>query len=213
MKARKKKTKTPSRKAGKPACDVCKHHDCSDGKDCFGARDAFLLKYREDGDLHNVARAAARVEAEHYGAATRLEEIVHFARAAGFSRLGLAFCAGFREEARIAGGLLRTFFKVTSVCCKICGVPKEELDFPKVRPGRAESICNPIAQAEFLNRAKTDLNVVMGLCVGHDALFNRHSEALVTTLVAKDRVLAHNPVGAIYCPYVQKRLKEGLFAV
>lgn len=38
----------------------------------------------------------------------------------------------------------------------------------------------------------------MGLCVGHDCLFNRHSAAPVTTLVAKDRVLANNPAGALY---------------
>ena len=28
-------------------------------------------------------------------------------------------------------------------------------------------------------------------------LFTMHSEGLVTTLVAKDRVLAHNPIGAL----------------
>jgi uncharacterized metal-binding protein len=38
----------------------------------------------------------------------------------------------------------------------------------------------------------------MGLCVGHDSLFSRHSEAPVTTLVVKDRVLGHNPVAALY---------------
>ena len=38
---------------------------------------------------------------------------------------------------------------------------------------------------------------VLGLCVGHDSLFFRHSKGLATTLVAKDRVLAHNPVGAL----------------
>jgi uncharacterized metal-binding protein len=59
-------------------------------------------------------------------------------------------------------------------------------------------MCNPIMQAEVLNQAGTDFNVVMGLCVGHDSLFYKYSEALVTTLVAKDRVLAHNPVGALY---------------
>jgi hypothetical protein len=32
---------------------------------------------------------------------------------------------------------------------------------------------------------------------GHDSLFFKHSEGLATTLVAKDRVLAHNPVGAL----------------
>ena len=38
----------------------------------------------------------------------------------------------------------------------------------------------------------------MGLCVGHDSMFYKYSEALVTTLVSKDRVLAHNTIAAIY---------------
>jgi uncharacterized metal-binding protein len=38
----------------------------------------------------------------------------------------------------------------------------------------------------------------VGLCVGHDSLFFRHSEAPVTVLVAKDRVLAHNPAAGLY---------------
>ncbi len=59
-------------------------------------------------------------------------------------------------------------------------------------------MCNPILQAKLLNKAGTDLNVVIGLCVGHDSLFYKYSEALSTTLVTKDRVLAHNPVGALY---------------
>ena len=40
--------------------------------------------------------------------------------------------------------------------------------------------------------------ILAGLCVGHDSLFFKHSEGLATTLVAKDRVLAHNPIGALH---------------
>ena len=59
-------------------------------------------------------------------------------------------------------------------------------------------MCNPILQAMILNREKTDLNVVIGLCVGHDSLFYKYSDALCTTLIAKYRALAHNPAGALY---------------
>ena len=73
---------------------------------------------------------------------------------------------------------------------------------------RSEAMCNPILQAKLLNEQKTEFNVALGLCVGHDSLFYRYSDAMVTTLVAKDRVLAHNPVGAIYCAdgYFKNRL-------
>ena len=59
-------------------------------------------------------------------------------------------------------------------------------------------MCNPVMQAKILNKEKTDMNIIMGLCVGHDSLFYKYSEALVTTLVAKDRVMGHNPVAALY---------------
>jgi len=49
-----------------------------------------------------------------------------------------------------------------------------------------------------LAEAGTGLNVAVGLCVGHDTLFFQHSAAPVTVLVAKDRVLGHNPVAALY---------------
>ena len=69
-------------------------------------------------------------------------------------------------------------------------------------------MCNPIAQAELLNSQDTQFNICLGLCVGHDSLFYQYSKALVTTLVVKDRVLAHNPAGAVYCSegYYKKKL-------
>lgn len=42
------------------------------------------------------------------------------------------------------------------------------------------------------------MNIVMGLCVGHDSLFYKYSDAIVTTLVTKDRVTGHNPAAALY---------------
>jgi len=86
------------------------------------------------------------------------------------------------------------------VACKSGGVAKEDIglaDSQKIFPGGYEPMCNPIAQAEFLNRAGCQLNVVLGLCIGHDSLFFRHADGLTTVLVAKDRVLAHNPIGAL----------------
>ncbi len=69
-------------------------------------------------------------------------------------------------------------------------------------------MCNPIGQALVLNKEKTDLNIILGLCIGHDILFTQHSAAPVTTLAVKDRVLAHNPLGALYSGYYLKKLRE-----
>ena len=41
-------------------------------------------------------------------------------------------------------------------------------------------------------------NIVIGLCVGHDTLFLRHSKVPTTVMIVKDRVLQHNPVAALY---------------
>jgi len=152
-----------------------------------------------------MARAAAIVEATGYGKWTRLEEIIEFAWRMDFKKLGLVFCSGLRAEARKVAKVLKAAgFQVESVCCKTGSKPKELLGLKeeeKVRPGTFEPMCNNIAQAKILGRIKTDLNVLMGLCVGHDSLFLKHSRAPVTILAVKDRVLAHNPLGAIYAEH------------
>jgi uncharacterized metal-binding protein len=163
--------------------------------------------------ISNIALNAARTEAAGYGVWTRLEEIMEFSRRAGFCKLGLAFCTGVREEAkRIAAVLQSNGFEVYSVICKTGSVPKEELGIieeEKVHPGSYESMCNPIGQAMLLNAAGTDLNVIVCLCVGHDTLFIKYSDAPVTVLAAKDRALAHNPLGAVYAShYFQKKLSN-----
>jgi uncharacterized metal-binding protein len=100
------------------------------------------------------------------------------------------------------------------VLCKVGSVDKTEIGIPdelKVKRGSYEAICNPILQARLLNEQKTDLNVLVGLCVGHDCLFIKHSDAPVTTLITKDRVLGHNPAAALYTSnfYYQRLLQPG----
>ena len=65
-------------------------------------------------------------------------------------------------------------------------------------PLSQSTMCNPIGQAVFLNKEKMDLNLILGLCVGHDTLFIKYSEAPVTVFATKDRVLGHNPMAALY---------------
>jgi uncharacterized metal-binding protein len=133
---------------------------------------------------------------------SRVEEIMEFAQRMGYKRLGVAYCSGVQFEASLLVPVLENrAFEVVSVACKCGSVPKEELgieDWEKVRPGRFEAMCHPIAQAEILNSYKTDLNVMMCLCVGHDSLFLRHSEAPCTVLAAKDRVFGHAPLMGLY---------------
>ena len=132
----------------------------------------------------------------------RVEEVMDFARRAGVTHVGIVYCVGFRREAGDLGAILGTNgFRVSSSCCKTGSVPKERLgirDDEKVRPGRPEMTCNPVAQAELLDGAGVELVLLLGQCVGHDSATMAHLRSPAVCLVAKDRVLAHNTVGALY---------------
>lgn len=154
-----------------------------------------------DPEVRRIVQVSAEVESEGYCKWSRVEEICVFAHKMGFTRIGIACCISFVDQAATLSRILESHgFEVASVACKHGDIDKERVgirDDQKLRPGGHESMCNPISQATLLNRAGCELNIVMGLCVGHDSLFFRHADGLVTVLVAKDRVLAHNPIGAL----------------
>lgn len=166
-----------------------------------------------DPETAAFARAASVQEAECYldrhkrplkvvPIKTRVEEIVEFAGRMGYKRLGVAFCGGVAGEASLLTGILEYHgFEVVSVMCKVGRVSKADIgitDEESISGDRNEVMCNPIAQAEVLNRAGTDFNIMIGLCVGHDSLFLKHAEAYTTVFAVKDRVLGHNPMAALY---------------
>ncbi len=169
-----------------------------------------LYKDKDDG---RVAYTAALVEKEGYGKLTRVEETILFFKKLGVSHVGLAFCGGLMEEGRILYKILtKNGFKVDSVMCKSGSIPKDFMGLDKsdyLDPSSREVMCNPIGQAEFLNNQKTQYNILLGLCVGHDSLFLKHSEANVTVLGVKDRVTCHNPIGVLY--QADKYYKKKLF--
>lgn len=169
--------------------------------------------YLGDPRLRRMAVESARTEAAGYCKATRVEEIMDFARRMGWRRLGIAHCTGLMQEAKAARDIfLAGGFEVFTVCCKAGSIDKTKIgvqDDEKVRPGQYEAMCSPVGQAALLHKAGTELNVVIGLCVGHDSLFFMHSKAPATVLVAKDRVLGHNPVAALYTSHsYYRRLTE-----
>ncbi len=85
--------------------------------------------------------------------------------------------------------------------CKAGRTPEGELGLKeehRIFQEKQESMCNPIYQAKLLNHEKTDFNILLGLCVGHDSLFFKFAEAPTTVLAVKDRVTGHNPLAAIY---------------
>lgn len=177
-------------------------------------------------EVRNFARQASIQEGECYAnrdrkpyvkfpVKPRVQEICEFAKKMGFKKLGIVFCVGLTQEARVLNQILvNQGFEVVSIMCKVGRVPKEKIgvkDSEKIQIGEFEPICNSIAQAKILNEEKTELNILLGLCVGHDSLFFKYAHAYTTVLVAKDRVLGHNPIAALYTSgsYYARMMKPG----
>ena len=144
-------------------------------------------------DQESLAMMEAAEKAYVKGS-SRLEEIRNYARKVGIKRIGIAHCVSMPKEAAAVGKFLSADFEVFSVDCKCGKITKQEL----LNLEGTGIMCNPSGQAEFLKEHKTELNLSMGLCVGHDMIFSQKSDVAVTTLVVKDRVNHHNPIEGIH---------------
>lgn len=197
--------------SGARSCSDCKILACAKGSAAYppfcptkaqaaSGGDACASSYDGDGLAAAIMGAASQVGTEAFDRRwCRVEETIAFFRAMGWRRIGIASCAGLHAEARIFARILEAKgFEPVAVCCKVGALPKSRFDAPESCCDFGAVSCNPIMQARALADAGTQANVAIGLCVGHDMLFARHSAAPLTTLVAKDRALFHNPVGALY---------------
>lgn len=169
------------------------------------------LQAYDEGSNRQIMQTAAQVEYDGYLKWCRVQETIEFAKRMNYHKIGIATCVGLIQETRIVTKILRSHgFEVFGIACKAGAIPKVDMGID----GRCSEIgvnsCNPILQAKMLNAQQTDLNIVMGLCVGHDSLFYNYSVAPATTLVVKDRVLGHNPVAALYTSqsYYKKKLEK-----
>ena len=217
----KKKKKAPA--AGCAACEretnrkICMDEKGLGSKGCPTlVREDVLNEANREYDrpqIHEFARQASRQEADCYAnrhqrpyvmqpTKTRIVEICEFAGKMNYRRLGLAFCLGLAKEAAIVADILKVRgFEVISVLCKAGRTSKDLIgitDEEKIYQGTDEAMCNPIFQAKLLNHEKTEFNILLGLCVGHDSIFFKYAEAPTTVLAVKDRVTGHNPLAAIY---------------
>jgi uncharacterized metal-binding protein len=172
------------------------------------------IKKYQQSEVYDLYKPATITEKEAYenirgttmAIRPRIKELIELGKLMDARKIGIAFCVGLRDEAgRLTDVLEAQGFTVASVMCKCGGTDKTMLGMsPEDKigdPKAFEAGCNPVLQAELLNRARTEINVIVGLCIGHDMLFNKFSKAPVTTLIVKDRLLGHNPVAALYSGY------------
>lgn len=180
--------------------------------------DTTLKHYLDDPDDQQIMAAAASTEIEGLtNGWTRIEDVINFANEMEYDKLGIATCMALISESAILTKILENKgFEVVSICCKYGSMFNENIGLddgkfkhdleiinnPQIKvmanPQTGIPLCNPVGQAFLLNGEKTELNILLGLCVGHDALFIQHSEAPVTPLIVKDRQTLHNPAAAIY---------------
>ena len=213
-----------------PKCAKCKPKLCSQGikdesllpsfcplKTSKSLIEEVKRKYKTE-EIKNFYIQAALTEKEAYDekearekgrtvpVRPRIREIAEFSKKIGAKKIGIAFCSGLSDEAARASSIIEKHgFEICSAVCCCGAVDKSELGVPPeykiIDPEKFEAGCNPLLQAELLNKAKTDINVIIGLCVGHDMLFTINSQAPVTTLIVKDRFTGHNPVISLYTKY------------
>ncbi|MFO7874925.1 MAG: DUF1847 domain-containing protein [Bacteroidales bacterium] len=189
--------------AGCVVCSSVEGRKCKRGQDFTPYVNPSKNEYTKTGN-RTILEVAARIEGDHYMEWTRLEEIINFAEQMGYTKIGIGHCIGLTNEARSLAEILGRKFTVHSICCKFSGIDKKEFDLTQIDCKRYETICNPIGQAMVLNDIQTDLNIIVGLCIGHDILFTNYSEAPVTTFIVKDRITGHNPAATVYSNYYHK---------
>jgi uncharacterized metal-binding protein len=205
------KTKGTTNCWSEPGQGPAKPQHCPTGNEEQIINDSFQ-HYLGDDDDAKLARVAAQVEGLCYQPIpgsdavnarwTRVEDTIALAKLMGYQKVGIATCVGLLDETKqLCDILTAQGLTPYSVCCKSGSIDKLELglqEAEKVRPNSFEPACNPIAQAEILNKAGADMNLIVGLCVGHDMLFSKYSQAPVSTIVVKDRVTGHNPAAVLY---------------
>ena len=121
---------------------------------------------------------------------SRLQELINFAKESGLKKIGIANCKAVQPYAEKLKELLEDAgFEVLSINCKDSGLNgrciSDEISGPS---------CDPIFQAEYLNQQGTELNINVGLCLGHGIIFAKYSIAPVTTFIVKDFNYNHNPL-------------------
>ena len=189
-----------------PQCAYCAHQKCDitpemdvSGLACMLAplegkdRDEVVNFYRY-GVPQRVMEASDAVASEcHDNGYSHVYAIIEFCKRMGFSHIGIATCTMFHNEARVLARRLKDAgFRVSSAACKTGEVHRSEVGLDASTFDGC--VCNPFRQAQLLNAAQTDLNISVGLCIGHDMLFNKLSNALVTTLFTKDYAHGHKAI-------------------
>lgn len=145
----------------------------------------------EGTDAHRLWQAFGRLIGTGGAAKSRVEHVVDFARALGEGRIGIASCLRYIEDARFLRGLLRAEgFDAPVVLCKVGGWTVRDVGVDRDTDW---IVCNPAGQALILNKLGCGVQLTLGLCMGHEMIFNKYSTGYVTNLYVKEKISEERP--------------------
>ena len=179
-------------------CIKCNTKSCRTTEPCQAQKfdaEELILTYHLRENMKIVQAAAQLVDNGRAGTLSRLQEVIEFSKSMNFQRIGIAYCYGMEIDAALVTTIFReSGFKVYPVSCTTGGFKQSIVN----ATSKIEKVsCNPLAQARQLNHESVDFTITVGLCLGHDILFNKHIKSYTSTLLIKDRVHNHNPIDAI----------------
>ncbi len=179
-------------------CLVCRTKSCRSNQSCGGEKFSagqILEKYHGEDTAPVIQGAASLVDGGRAGGLSRIEELLEFAASMKYAKVGLAYCYGMEA---MAEGIRNLFLERSIPCIGIsctCGaMSQREVNTESMLTGVS---CNPLSQAAQMKAEGVDLAVSVGLCMGHDILFQREFDGDQTTLVVKDRVFSNCPVKGV----------------
>jgi uncharacterized metal-binding protein len=185
-------------------CAICNSKICRTTQSCGAEKfDAAKVTatYLQPENQHMIQAAADLVDNGRAGTLSRFQEIIAFVEQMKYQKVGLAYCFGMEEEAKLVRKAFRQKgMKITTVSCAVGGFAQDSINTSSCIH---KVSCNPIGQARQLEAEKTDFVIVMGICLGHDILLQKNLKADFTTFVVKDRVHQHNPLAELAVAHVQ----------
>ncbi len=179
-------------------CTKCNTKSCRTTESCHSQKfdaDGLIQKYRLPDNQKIVQAAANLVNNGRAGTLSRLQEVIEFSKEMNFQRIGIAYCYGMEIDAALVAQIFReSGFKTYPVSCTTGGFKQSEVN---LESENHKVSCNPLAQAEQINSENVDFTLTMGLCLGHDIIFQKQIKSYTTTLVVKDRVHNNDPIKAL----------------
>lgn len=179
-------------------CTKCSSKNCRSIISCKAEkfdRDELMAIYHIEDNQKIIQAAASLVDHGRAGTLSRLQETIEFSKGMNFKKIGIAYCYGMESEALLITEIFReSGFKTYPVSCTTGGFKQSDIN----ENSRIDKVsCNPLAQAEQINAEEVDLTIVIGLCLGHDIIFQKRIKSYTTTLIVKDRIYNHHPIEAL----------------